>query len=77
MVYGEAALGYTLPEEFKRKPFLVNKIQEILDIPLEYSPQVTKQMPFKVVTMTISIRAGKIREIMPGLREEKEKEEKE
>lgn len=60
MVYGEEALGYELPEDYKRKPFLINKVEEILDIPSSTSPGpfVEKQNPYKVVTMTICIRAG-------------------
>jgi hypothetical protein len=60
MVYGEEALGYTLPEDYKKRPFLVNKVEEILDIPDSPSPgpYVQKQRPYKVLFMTICIRAG-------------------
>ena len=61
MVYGEEALGYKLPEEERRRPFLTNKVQEILAIPDTPSPgqYVQKQRPFRVVLMIISIRSGK------------------
>ena len=61
MVYGEEALGYTIPEG-DRKPFLINKAKEILDIPNSSSPgaYVTKQSPYKVVTMVVSIRTDPI-----------------
>jgi len=60
MVYGEEALGYTLPEEYAKRPFLVNKVEEILGIPDSPSPgpYVNKQRPYKVLTMTVCIRAG-------------------
>lgn len=60
MVYGEEALGYTLPEEYKKHPFLVDKVQEILNIPDSTSPgpYVDQQKPYKVDIMVISIRAG-------------------
>jgi hypothetical protein len=60
MVYGAQALGYTLPEEYKKRPFLINKVEEILDIPESTSPRpcVNKQKPYKVLTLTICIRAG-------------------
>ncbi len=69
MVYGEQALGYTLPEEEKSKPFLINKVQEILGIPDSPSPgpYVKKQQPYKVTRLTIGIRAGKMWEGLPGL----------
>ena len=59
MVYGEDALGYLLPEGAK-KPYLINKIEEILDIPDSPSPgpYISKQNPYKVISMTIAIRAG-------------------
>ena len=60
MVFGEKALGYTLPEEYKKRPFLVNKVEEILDIPDSPSPgpYVNRQRPYKVLSMTICVRAG-------------------
>lgn len=60
MVFGEEALGYTLPEEYKRRPFLINKIDEIIDIPDTTSPgaYTKKQNPYKVVRLIISIREG-------------------
>ena len=59
MVYGEQALGYTIPEGAK-KPFLINRVEEILNIPDSPSPgpYVNKQRPYKVLSMTICIRAG-------------------
>jgi len=60
MVYGEDALGYELPEEFKGRPFLINKVKDILGIPDSPSPgaYVEKQKPYKVTALIISIRAG-------------------
>ena len=60
MVYGEEALGYELPEEYTKKPFLVNKVEEILSIPDTRSPGafIEKQKPYKVVEMVISLRGG-------------------
>lgn len=60
MVYGEEALGYELPEEYKKKPFLINKVEEILGIPDSPSPgpYVMKQRPYKVLRLVISLRAG-------------------
>jgi len=60
LVYGERALGYKLPEEVMKKPFLINKVREILDMPDTASPGgfLKKQRPYKVVGMIISIRAG-------------------
>ncbi len=59
MVYGEEALGYSIPEGFK-KPFLLNKVKEILSIPDSPSPGafVRKQKPYVVSTLIISMRAG-------------------
>lgn len=60
MVYGEKALGYQLPEEAKSKPFLVNRIQDIIDIIETISPEGTikRQNPYKVLALVICIRAG-------------------
>ena len=60
LVYGEEALGYDLPEDEKRRPFLKNKIEEILDIADRYQPDKTVQKvkPFKVISMVIGIREG-------------------
>lgn len=60
MVYGEQALGYELPEEAKSKPFLTNRIQDIIDIVETVSPEgtVKRQNPYKVLTLTICIREG-------------------
>lgn len=65
MVYGEKALGYELPEEYKKRPFLINKVEEIIGIPESPSPgpYVVKQRPYKVLRMVISLRAG-----MPEIR---------
>jgi len=59
MIYGEESLGYTIPEGMK-KPFLNEKVRDILGIPDSPSPgaYVTKQKPYVVVRMTVSIRAG-------------------
>jgi len=59
MVYGEQIIG-PIPAEARSKPFLVNKIEEILGIPDSASPgaYVKKQRPFKVVTMVVSVRSG-------------------
>jgi len=59
MVYGEEALGYSIPEGFK-KPFLLNKVKEILGIPDSPSPGafVRKQKPYVVSTLIVSMRAG-------------------
>ncbi len=60
MVYGEEALGYTLPEEYTKRPFLINKVEEILNIPDSPSPgpYVSKQRPYRVLTMVVAIRTG-------------------
>ena len=74
MVFGEEKLGYTIPEGF-RKPYLINKVDQILSIPDEY-PGSDKQRPYKVLTMIISIRAG-IRETMAAIEKSlKEDEER-
>lgn len=59
MVYGEAELGYKLPAG-QSKPFLVDRIKEILDIPNSPSPgaYITKQNPYRVTRLTICIRKG-------------------
>lgn len=59
MVYGEEALGYSI-EEGEKKPFLKNKIEEILDIADRYQPDKTVQKvkPFKVISLVIGIREG-------------------
>ena len=73
MVYGEEALGYTIPEGMP-KPFLINKVEEILGIPESESPgvYVQKQNPYKVLSMTICIRAGLGRERIEARRALKE-----
>lgn len=60
MVYGEEALGYELPEEAKSKPFLTNRVKDIVDIVETISPEgtVRRQNPYKVLTLTICIRSG-------------------
>jgi len=80
MVYGEEALGYELPEEYKKRPFLVNKVEDILNIPDSPSPgpYVQKQRPYKVLSLTICIRAGLEigrREAVAALREATKEEE--
>ncbi len=56
MIYGEKALGYELPPQAKTKPFLINKVDDILDILQRYEEKVSNQRPFKVVRLFISIR---------------------
>ncbi len=60
MVYGEEALGYTLPDEYTKRPFLVNKVSEILGIPDSPSPgpYIKEQVPYRVLYMIVSLRAG-------------------
>lgn len=56
MVFGEEALGYSIPEKMK-KPFLVNKVEDILDIPTSYmKDNISKQRPYKVLSLVISVR---------------------
>lgn len=56
MVFGEEALGYELPEKVA-KPFLVNRVEEILAITETYMKEyVLKQRPYKVIALVISIR---------------------
>lgn len=59
MIYGEEALGYELPHGVK-KPFLTDRVKEILGIPDSESPgaYTKKKKPYTVVKMVISIRAG-------------------
>ena len=75
LVYGEQALGYELPKGAK-KPFLIDKVKEILDILDSPSPgpYLSKQRPYKVVSMTISVRVGSKREkeVKPTKEESKE-----
>ena len=75
MVYGEEVLG-ELPEEITKKPFLINRVQEILDMPDTPSPgaYVQKQRPYKVLTMVISIRGGLKKSEVAARREEREKQ---
>ena len=67
MVYGKEALGYTptyFPHggavEQEQRSFLINKVEDILQIPDTTSPgaYVDKQKPYTVASMTIGIRAG-------------------
>ena len=60
MIWGEFALGYELPEEYKKRPYLINKVEEIINIPQSQSPgaYVNKQRPYIVSLLVISIRAG-------------------
>lgn len=52
MIYGEEELGYKVPQKY----FLVNKAEDILDIVKRYMDRVSKQSPYKVTSMFISIR---------------------
>ena len=52
MVYGEEALGYDVPQKY----FLNNKIKDILDISQRYKGSVSKQAPYRVIRLFISIR---------------------
>jgi len=58
MVYGEEALGFEMPEEYKKRPFLKNKVEAILDLPAPYVDYLNKQRPYRVLSLTICIRAG-------------------
>ena len=49
MVYGP---GYEIPQ----RHFLIHKIEDILDIVNRYADRVSRQTPFRVVRLTISIR---------------------
>ena len=56
MVFGEEALGYELPEKVA-KPYLINKVEEILGITETYMKEyVMKQRPYKVIALVVSIR---------------------
>lgn len=62
MVFGKEALGYT-PTRFKdgveveQKSYLVNKVDEILDIADKYMRDyLSQQRPYKVLQLIISIR---------------------
>lgn len=60
MVYGEEVIG-PLPEEYAKRPFLINKVEEIIDIANKESylgSYTKKQSPYKVVRMIISVRVG-------------------
>lgn len=52
MVYGEGALGYTVPQTY----FLTNKVEDILDLAKRYPDQLNKQAPYKVLRLFICIR---------------------
>lgn len=52
MVYGEAELGYEVPQKY----FLVNKVKDILDLAKRYPEKLIKQAPYKVLRLFISIR---------------------
>lgn len=62
MVYGEQALGYLLPESYKSRPFLINKVEEIINMVDTDSPgpYVNKSNPYTVISMSVCIRAGNI-----------------
>jgi len=77
MVYGEEALGYKLPEDYPKKPFLINKVEEILGIPDSPSPgaYVKKQKPYKVLFLVISIRT-ELKAVITALRKSLEEGEK-
>lgn len=55
MVYGEQALGYTVPQKY----FLINKVEDILNIVQRYPDKLNLQKPYKVLRLTISIRRRK------------------
>lgn len=56
MVFGEEALGYEIPAGMI-KPFLTNKVDDILAIAETYLKEyVRKQRPYKVVQLVICIR---------------------
>lgn len=52
MVYGP---GYEVPQRY----FLYNKVEDILDIPKRYPGKVSKQNPYRVIKLIISIREPK------------------
>ena len=55
MVYGEEALGYTVPQKY----FLINKVRDILDLGRRYPEKLIKQAPYKVLRLFIGIRERK------------------
>jgi len=56
MVFGEEAMGATVPEGMA-KPFLVNRVDEILALTEKYMKDyLQKQRPYKVIALVISIR---------------------
>jgi hypothetical protein len=73
MVFGEGALGYEIPEGMK-KPFLINKVDEILGLTdsISLKPYIQVQRPYKVVKLVISIRKK-----FPLKSRQEEREEKE
>jgi len=52
MVYGP---GYPVPQRY----FLYNKVEDILDIAKRYQDRVSKQTPYRVIRLFISIREPK------------------
>lgn len=66
MVYGKEALGYVPTTwrmgelEKEQRSFLINKVEDILNIPDSTSPgpYVDRQKPYTVTTMVVGIRAG-------------------
>ena len=52
LVYGP---GYTVPQ----RHFLYNKVEDILEIAKRYADKVSKQTPFRVIELRISIREEK------------------
>jgi hypothetical protein len=59
LVYGEEALGYTLPEGVP-KPFLVDKVEEIIELPTKgVSPKwkpLKRRIPYRVVELRLALR---------------------
>ncbi len=68
MVYGEKALGYEVPEGMKK--FLINKVDEIIDITKRYPTKINKQNPFRVIKLFIAIREPKDRSLPQTIRVE-------
>lgn len=52
--------------------FLIDKVEEILDIPMRYVGRVKKQRPYTVLRLEVCVRAGELPPPMPT--EEKEEE---
>ena len=70
MVYGP---GYEVDD----KIFLVDKIEQILDIPTRYTGKVKKQRPYTVARMQVCLRAGEMYIPPESLLKEQEEGEEE